>query len=115
VLDFEQAERLAEAAGFVAGAVVGHDAGDGDAEAAIVAQRGEEGGGAAGLLVGYDLAEGDARSLAKAEREGVLREKIRFLCRCSLLVVDEIGYLPVTPGGGTCSSSSSTPATKRTR
>jgi DNA replication protein DnaC len=38
--------------------------------------------------------------LAKAEREGILREKIRFLCRCSLLVVDEIGYLPVTPGGG---------------
>ena len=34
--------------------------------------------------------------LAKAEREGVLREKIRFLCRCALLVVDEIGYLPVT-------------------
>jgi DNA replication protein DnaC len=38
--------------------------------------------------------------LTKAEREGTLREKIRFLCRCSLLVVDEIGYLPVTPGGG---------------
>ena len=38
--------------------------------------------------------------LAKAEREGVLREKIRFLCRSALLVVDEIGYLPVTPGGG---------------
>jgi DNA replication protein DnaC len=38
--------------------------------------------------------------LAKAEREGTLREKIRFLCRCSLLVVDEIGYLPVTTGGG---------------
>jgi DNA replication protein DnaC len=38
--------------------------------------------------------------LAKAEREGTLREKIRFLCRSSLLVVDEIGYLPVTPGGG---------------
>jgi DNA replication protein DnaC len=33
--------------------------------------------------------------LAKAEREGTLREKIRFL-----LVVDEIGYLPVTSGGG---------------
>src|SRR5436190_13750706 len=32
--------------------------------------------------------------LAKVEREGALREKIRFLCRCSLLVVDEIGYLP---------------------
>jgi DNA replication protein DnaC len=39
-------------------------------------------------------------ALAKAEREGTLREKIRFLCRSSLLVVDEIGYLPVTPGGG---------------
>jgi DNA replication protein DnaC len=38
--------------------------------------------------------------LAKAEREGTLRERIRFLCRASLLVVDEIGYLPVTPGGG---------------
>jgi DNA replication protein DnaC len=38
--------------------------------------------------------------LVKAEREGVLREKIRFLCRSSLLVVDKIGYLPVTPGGG---------------
>jgi DNA replication protein DnaC len=39
-------------------------------------------------------------SLAKAEREGQLRERIRFLTRASLLVVDEIGYLPVTPGGG---------------
>ncbi|MEC7933072.1 MAG: ATP-binding protein, partial [Pseudomonadota bacterium] len=39
-------------------------------------------------------------ALAKAEREGSLRERIRFLCRSSLLVVDEIGYLPVTPGGG---------------
>jgi DNA replication protein DnaC len=38
--------------------------------------------------------------LAKAEREGSLRDKIRFLCRFALLIVDEIGYLPVTPGGG---------------
>lgn len=37
--------------------------------------------------------------LTRAEREGTLREKIRFLARASLLVVDEIGYLPVTPGG----------------
>lgn len=37
--------------------------------------------------------------LVKAEREGSLRERIRFLTRASLLVVDEIGYLPVTPGG----------------
>jgi DNA replication protein DnaC len=39
-------------------------------------------------------------SLAKAEREGTLRERIRFLCRPQLLVVDEIGYLPVIAGGG---------------
>lgn len=37
--------------------------------------------------------------LAKAEREGVLKEKVRFLTRAALLVVDEIGYLPITPGG----------------
>ena len=39
-------------------------------------------------------------SLAKAEREGALRERIRFLCRPQLLIVDEIGYLPVIAGGG---------------
>lgn len=39
-------------------------------------------------------------ALAKAEREGTLREKIRFYCRFALLIVDEIGYLPVVSGGG---------------
>ena len=39
-------------------------------------------------------------SLAKAEKEGTLRERIRYLGRPQLLVVDEIGYLPVVPGGG---------------
>ena len=39
-------------------------------------------------------------ALAKAEREGSLREKIRFYCRFALLIVDEIGYRPVVPGGG---------------
>jgi DNA replication protein DnaC len=39
-------------------------------------------------------------SLARAEREGSLRERIRFLCRASLLIVDEIGYLPITPSNG---------------
>ena len=39
-------------------------------------------------------------ALAKAEREGALREKIKFFCRFALLIVDEIGYLPVIPGGG---------------
>jgi DNA replication protein DnaC len=39
-------------------------------------------------------------ALAKAEREGHLRERIRFFCRPALLIVDEIGYLPVVQGGG---------------
>jgi DNA replication protein DnaC len=39
-------------------------------------------------------------ALAKAEREGQLRERIRWFCRSALLIVDEIGYLPVIPGGG---------------
>jgi DNA replication protein DnaC len=39
-------------------------------------------------------------ALAKAERQGTLRERLRFLCRPQLLVVDEIGYLPVVQGGG---------------
>ncbi|PVH27223.1 IS21-like element helper ATPase IstB [Pararhodobacter oceanensis] len=38
-------------------------------------------------------------ALNKAEREGRLAEKIRFYTRASLLIVDEIGYLPITPGG----------------
>ncbi|MDR3536954.1 MAG: IS21-like element helper ATPase IstB [Acetobacteraceae bacterium] len=43
-------------------------------------------------------------SLARAEREGTLRERIRFLCRASLLIVDAgaakriKGYLPVGAG-----------------
>ena len=39
-------------------------------------------------------------TLARAEREGRLVDKLRFYARTSLLIVDEIGYLPVTPGGG---------------
>ena len=38
--------------------------------------------------------------LARAEREGRLQERLRFFCRPALLIVDEIGYLPVVPGGG---------------
>ena len=38
--------------------------------------------------------------LARAEREARLQERIRFFCRPALLIVDEIGYLPVVPGGG---------------
>jgi DNA replication protein DnaC len=39
-------------------------------------------------------------SLAQAEQDGLLRARIRYLRRPQLLVVDEIGYLPIVPGGG---------------
>lgn len=38
-------------------------------------------------------------ALTKAERQGELAEKIRFYTRSSLLIVDEIGYLPISRGG----------------
>jgi DNA replication protein DnaC len=37
--------------------------------------------------------------LAKAEREGQLKERIRFFTRNALLIIDEIGYLPLQSGG----------------
>ena len=54
----------------------------------------------AGRSVAFSTLADIIASLVKAEREGQLKERIRFLARASLLVVDEIGYLPVTPGGG---------------
>src|SRR6266581_4685088 len=39
-------------------------------------------------------------ALAKAEREDLLREGIRWFCRASLLIVYDIGYLPVAQDGG---------------
>jgi DNA replication protein DnaC len=53
----------------------------------------------AGRSVHFSTLADIITSLAKAERDGQLRERLRYLCRAALLVVDEIGYLPVTPGG----------------
>ena len=39
-------------------------------------------------------------SLAKAEREGRLRERIRYLCRTQLLIIDEIGYVTLGAAAG---------------
>jgi len=39
-------------------------------------------------------------SLVRAEREQGLRERVRYLSRHSLIIVDEIGYLPVGGSGG---------------
>lgn len=52
-------------------------------------------------------------ALSRAEREGRLQECIRFFCRPSLLIVDEIGYSRSSPAAAICSSSSSTPVTRR--
>jgi DNA replication protein DnaC len=38
-------------------------------------------------------------SLLKAQREGELAARLRYLCRPALLIVDEVGYLPLEPGG----------------
>ena len=38
-------------------------------------------------------------ALTRAEREGRLADKIRFHSRAALLIIDEIGYLPITTGG----------------
>ena len=54
----------------------------------------------AGYSVYFSTLADIVTALAKAERENTLRERIRFLCRPQLLIVDEIGYLPVIPGGG---------------
>jgi DNA replication protein DnaC len=52
-------------------------------------------------------------TLAKAEREGALREKIRFFCRFALLIVDEIATSRLFQAVAISSSNSSMPATKR--
>ena len=39
-------------------------------------------------------------SLTRADREGCLRERIRYLCRSQLLIIDEIGYLTVGATAG---------------
>src|SRR4051812_17842878 len=68
VLDAQVPARLAEGEGFVAGAVIGHDADDGDAEAFIVSHsRLEEGNGTIGLLVGLDFGEGDTGMIVDAD------------------------------------------------
>ena len=38
-------------------------------------------------------------TLTKAEREGTLASRLRYINRVSLLLVDEVGYLPIDKGG----------------
>src|SRR5580700_9590056 len=60
----------AEGEGFIAGAVIGHDALDFDAEAFVVGQCGlEEGDGAALLLIGHYLGESDAGMIVDGDMD----------------------------------------------
>jgi DNA replication protein DnaC len=54
----------------------------------------------AGRTVYFSTLADIIESLAKADREGRLRERIRFLCRSLLLIIDEIGYLTVGAAAG---------------
>ena len=38
-------------------------------------------------------------TLSKAEREGRLAQRISYLIRSALLIIDEVGYLPIQQGG----------------
>jgi DNA replication protein DnaC len=69
----------------------------------VVHLIGQSGTGKSHLAIGLGVEAALADiidSLARAEREGRLRERIRFLCRSSLLIIDEIGYLSVGAGAG---------------
>jgi len=57
-----------------------------------------QGGVKAGKSVFLSTLADIVASLLKAEREGQLRERNRFLARNALPIVDEIGYLPLSLG-----------------
>jgi hypothetical protein len=68
VFDDEVAASVTEGEGLVATAIVGHDAGDGDAKAFVVSHGCfEERNGTIGLLVGLDLGECDARVIVDTD------------------------------------------------
>src|SRR5215207_5495159 len=70
VLELEPFAGAREGEGFVAGAVVGHDAGDRYAEAVVIGDGGlEEGDRALRLLVRHDHGEGDARGVVDADMD----------------------------------------------
>ena len=68
VLEAKAPAGVAEAAGSIAGAVVGHDALDGNAEACVVDDGSLEEGDGAGLALGlHDAAEGDAGGIVDGD------------------------------------------------
>lgn len=53
----------------------------------------------AGKSVYYTSLTDLITTLTKAEREGNLATRIRYFNRAALLIVDEVGYLPISPSG----------------
>src|ERR1700676_663904 len=77
VLEAKPFAEPTESEGFVAGAVVGHDALDLDAEAVIVGERSfEEGRSAALSLAGHHLGEGDARVVVDGDMDELPAEAL---------------------------------------
>jgi DNA replication protein DnaC len=66
----------------------------------------------AGYSVQFTTAMALVAGLAKAHAEKRLDEKLLGLSKAKLLIVDELGYLPLEPTRRTCSSSWSAGATK---
>src|SRR5579863_5290848 len=70
VLEAEIATGVAEIEGSVTTAIVGHDTGDGDAEALVIGEGSvQEGDSALFRLIGHDLGEGDARGVVDADMD----------------------------------------------
>ena len=69
----------------------------------------------AGRRVYYGTLAELIESLTEAKAAGNLTRRLRVLTHSALLVVDEIGYLPVNRTAPCSSSSSSTPATRGRR
>jgi DNA replication protein DnaC len=53
----------------------------------------------AGKSVYYTSLTDLIATLTKAEREGNLDTRVRYFNRAALLIVDEVGYLPISPSG----------------
>lgn len=65
----------------------------------------------AGHTVLFITATALLSTLSKAQQEGKLADQISYYAKPKLLIVDELGYLPLESRPRTCSSSSSSNAT----
>lgn len=69
----------------------------------------------AGIKTQFTTAADLILKVEAAQRQGRFSDVLRNLSRVNLLIIDEIGYLPLHREQATCSSRSSPPATKKAR